>query len=628
MKKIIIATALILPLLFSCKGSDGGSTETVSRVVISQDKVNLLVGETTTLTATVYPESLGMGVNWTVIDPDLASCENGFVTAKAEGVTYVVATSADGAKKASCMVSVNPPVRYSVSITDSFGVPMAELSGYPGMASMLYASTTDGEIHEFNWSVTDPATATIGNDGVIVLGAVKSSNAKYVYDAQSTLSVRTEEDYGCSIPIRSNLLNGVSVEGEYYPAGLPVTVVENTEYSIALQYESADGNVSIPASAVNLELSNNENFKLSKTGTNCSLIVNTASDVSTTLSVNIPGLSEKVEVARFVVEKAFPIKATLSDASSSTLAFRWGFPAESTDYDISKAYTATLYKDSECTIVDQSFDIPAALEAWNGKQPCFVFGGLEPSTTYWLKVYDTADELESNLVEAKTSAFNVVEMPASITEPGVVLAEDFGELRWDFDSPFGAVGYFPSNNSSFSNTGVSEYRKTAAGSEKTFKSFSTALKNSRLNNWATDSNVYVHPGHLKLGTSSARGWILTPEFTVPAGKKAIVSVTITACRFNSSQDSNWAVSVLNQAQAGVDAAAHTSSFEWPDENDTKVYQKIEFTGNCVWSTNTVEGLELHHLDRITFGGVKGGSGTKGRVLISDITVTVKEIVYE
>ena len=345
----------------------------------------------------------------------------------------------------------------------------------------------------------------------------------------------------------------------------------------------------------------------------------------TDVKVQIVSLDEKPDITAAFVSK-----------TSSTAVFSWTAGTSAAD-DVSRAYTATLYKDSACTIVDQAFDFPADLGAWNGKQPKYVFGGLEPSKDYWFKVKDTTNDLVSNVVKVTTDAFNVVEMPESITEPGVVLAEDFGEIRWEFDLLNSAVGFRPSDNSSFANTGVKTdenssgsyiyggYHRSGAGGEITFKGQDNAINNSRLKDWLSDTNVYIHPGYLKLGTSSSRGWILTPEFTVPYGKKAIVTVTVSGARVNSSQDTDWAVLVLTPELAKANPSAHTADFVWPDDTDATVYQEVSISSIDKWETKTVSGLVVNPGDRIAFGGTHEGNSKKGRVQISDITITVTAI---
>ena len=71
MKRFIITACLLLPALFACTDPTDTDYKEVTGVVLSKDKVDLLVGESVTLTASVMPESLGMGVVWSVLDPQI-----------------------------------------------------------------------------------------------------------------------------------------------------------------------------------------------------------------------------------------------------------------------------------------------------------------------------------------------------------------------------------------------------------------------------------------------------------------------------------------------------------------------------------------------------------------------------
>lgn len=645
MKRIIITAILLLPILFACNKNDGNGGEGATGVTLSADKVDLIVGESVTITATVLPESLGMGVDWSVLDPEYVEVDGGVITAKAEGVTYVIATSADGKKRAACMVSVNPPFRYRVSIVDDLEEPVTGIYGYPGMTASLHATTSDKGIHFFTWSVEDSGAGTVTDEGLLTLGASASIDASYAYDVQSYVKVVTEDGYECRVPIRSSLLAGVKVDDEFHSSGIVVTLRQSASYPVAVMYEGAEGSEVIPADAVTLELSNTEDFSLQIADGTYTIVTGPDAGKSTKLRVSFPGFEEKIDVGELATDEVFDIQASCTAISSSTLVFTWTEGTSAED-DISKAYTATLYRDSDMTVVDQSFDIPAGCGAWNGKQPKFVFGGLAPSTSYWLKVLDTTDGsniLKSNLVKATTDGFSVVEMPESITAPGIVLAEDFGEIRWEYDLPNDAMGFRPLNAQNFANTQVNTsetstgnyiyngYHREGNG-EMTFAGQGTALSNSRLDGWISKGNVYIHPGYLKLGTTSGKAFIFTPEFTVPEGKKAKVTVTVTAGRYASNQIDKWAVAAITPAAAQANPSAHTSSFNdgsnWPDIEDSACYQEIEFTNDNSWATKSISGLEIHHLDRIIFGPKKGTGSTKGRGQISDIVVTVTEIVDE
>ena len=378
MKRFLTIAILLLPALFSCnKNSDGNDIAT--GVALSTDRLDLLVGQTATLTATVLPESLKMGVVWSVIDETYAEVNDGLVTAKAEGVTYVVATSADGNRKASCMISVNPELQYSVSIKDETGLLVTSIYGYPGLTKMLRATTSDGEPHIFTWSLDDESAGTITGDGVLTLGAVESTNVSFIYDAQTSLKVVTEDGCGCKIPVRSSLLAGLEVGGVFNPVGTPIIVQASEAYPVAILCQGELGTVQIPVDAVSYELSNNDDFTIAKEDGGFVLTTGPETGVSTTVNIGLPGLEEKVEIAQLKIDKVYGITAQFAGASSSTLTFTWT-KGVSEDDDVAAPYTLYLYKDEDGTDLEASFSIPAGDGCWNGKQPKYVLSGLTPGT--------------------------------------------------------------------------------------------------------------------------------------------------------------------------------------------------------------------------------------------------------
>ena len=605
--------------------------------MLSKSKLDLHVGETATLTATVHPTSINMAVTWSSLDEEIATVDNGVVTAMAQGVTYVVATSEDGTQKGACMVSVNPEIRYSIAVKDQLGRTLTGIYGFPGQTMQLTAYTSDEQEHELTMTLGDSSVGTLAADGTLTLAATPSTEVDLEYNAESFLKVTSEDGYVYTIPVRSSLYAGSRFDGEFKSSKSSITVFASQTHSIAALYQGANGPVAISAEDANLELTNSTDFSLEEENNEYTLSTGTNTGVETSVNIVLPS-GAKVKIADILIEKYYEIKAELTNTSSSTLIFTWSEPdIEVNDWD--NAYTATLYKDSECTIVDQSFNFPASLGAWKGKVPKYIFGGLQPGTEYYLKVYDTTHNYESNKVKATTDAFTHVLMPETITGPGVVFAEDFGEIRCEFDHITTAVGFRPADKSDFASTEVKTSENNSGnyiydgyhysgGGEIEYKSFGTAIENSRLNGWLSDTKAYVHPGYIKLGTSSARGWMVTPEFTVPEGKKAVVKVTVTAARINGSQDADWGLIVLNPelACAGKQGA-HTAYFEWPNTADNTLYQTITIDSTN-WMTKSIEGLVIRPNDRIAFGGKYQGAETAGRVLISDMTVEVLELLDE
>ena len=79
----------------------------VESIALSNDVMQLMVGDSGTLTVSFTPSSpSNMFVSWSVSDPTIASVKNGKVTALSLGNTTVTATSDDGGKKASCKIYV------------------------------------------------------------------------------------------------------------------------------------------------------------------------------------------------------------------------------------------------------------------------------------------------------------------------------------------------------------------------------------------------------------------------------------------------------------------------------------------------------------------------------------------
>ena len=640
MKRFIITAILILPAILACTPDSEEGGQGATSVVLSKDKVDLQVGESVTITASVLPASLNMGVEWSVLDEEFATVENGTITAKAEGVTYVVATSKDRYQKAACMVSVNPPLNYSVSIKDDDGHNVTGLYGYPGLTADLTAVTSDGEPHIFTWSVEDAAAATVTNTGLVTLNAVASASSDYVYDAQTFLKVVTEDGQGCKIPLRSSILNGISIGGLYTPAGTPAIVQESKTYSIAALYQEASGTAKIPLGGVRLELSNTTAFSLQEAAGEYMLVTEDVTGVSSKVHLSLPGSAEKTEIAQIKIDKVYAITAQFAGTSSSTLTFTWT-KGVSEDQDIANPYTVYLYKDEECTDLEASFSIPASDGCWKGKQPRFVFSGLAPGTEYWFKVVQTDDavNVDSPLIPATTDAFNIVMVSSdSANEGDIILAEDFGQMCWGADEITEAAGYDVATSSVAYNSDTKESFTsrdaevfvgiTGQYAQRSLTAQSVAKKESgfRLAKWAQGqyARIYIGPGYLFLSTKSYGTHIITPQLTsIPDGMIAKLKITVHAAGKVSGGDAAFAVQ-------------HGKSFYEISSNNQTNKNKLDLTTNV--ETITFEGgitnLQEFEVtldgvvngDRIAFGPTsETASDNNNMMIISDMTVQIVEL---
>ncbi|MEG2381395.1 MAG: Ig-like domain-containing protein, partial [Oscillospiraceae bacterium] len=87
----------------------GGGEEPilVTGVSLNKTETSIKKDESETLTATITPaNATNKGVTWESENPEIAIVNNGEVTAKKVGSTKIIVTTADGGKKAECLVTV------------------------------------------------------------------------------------------------------------------------------------------------------------------------------------------------------------------------------------------------------------------------------------------------------------------------------------------------------------------------------------------------------------------------------------------------------------------------------------------------------------------------------------------
>ena len=159
----------------SAGGKSGTSTVTVlsqavavTSVELTPSQLNISVGDSYTLTATVSPsDATDKTVTWTSSDPAVASVDGGAVKGLKEGTATVTATA--GGKKAECRVSVS---RKEVPV-DAVSLDKDELALYVGDSFTLTAtvSPSDATDKTVTWTSSDPAVASV--DGGTVLAVAK-----------------------------------------------------------------------------------------------------------------------------------------------------------------------------------------------------------------------------------------------------------------------------------------------------------------------------------------------------------------------------------------------------------------------------------------------------------------------
>lgn len=167
----------------------------VISISLSSSKEVLLVGETSTLTATVTPENTeNKNIIWTSSDTSVADVDNGIITANAPGAAVIIAETEDGGYKDFCLVqvfSVNAQNGAQIDSADGFIYGLA-----PKLDSVADYLELDDESVSLSYSTDVIGTGTkvfvkqgstlISEYQVVIFGDV---NGDGIYDAQDATVV-------------------------------------------------------------------------------------------------------------------------------------------------------------------------------------------------------------------------------------------------------------------------------------------------------------------------------------------------------------------------------------------------------------------------------------------------------
>ena len=160
---------------------DGGYTATcqvtvkprpVTSVALDKAEVTLEVKETTTLVATITPaNATNQNVTWSTSDAQVATVENGVVTAVALGTATITVTTEDGNLTATCVVTVEPTSVTGVTLD------LTELVLEVPATATLTATITpeDATDKTVVWASDNEYAATVA-DGVVTAIAEGTAN--------------------------------------------------------------------------------------------------------------------------------------------------------------------------------------------------------------------------------------------------------------------------------------------------------------------------------------------------------------------------------------------------------------------------------------------------------------------
>lgn len=150
----------------------------VTSVTLDQSSIELAVGATATLKATVSPDGvLDNSVNWSSTNDKVATVANGVVTAVGPGAAVISATSNDGSVSATCAVTV-------FNTASGVTLDQSELKLAVGGTATLTAKVTPDNVKDnsVTWSSSNTSVATVNGGVVTAVGT-----------GEATITVKTNE---------------------------------------------------------------------------------------------------------------------------------------------------------------------------------------------------------------------------------------------------------------------------------------------------------------------------------------------------------------------------------------------------------------------------------------------------
>ncbi|WP_052446896.1 Ig-like domain-containing protein [Candidatus Soleaferrea massiliensis] len=150
----------------------------VTDVTLNKETADMFVGDSLELEATILPaDATNKEIRWTSSNSEIASVENGRVTALKAGDVTINATSVDGNIQAQCSIHIDVPV-------SGVRLDKTEETIYTGATLQLTATVLpeDAANKNVTWSVDDPSKASVEN-GLVTAKAV----------GQVVVTVTTEE---------------------------------------------------------------------------------------------------------------------------------------------------------------------------------------------------------------------------------------------------------------------------------------------------------------------------------------------------------------------------------------------------------------------------------------------------
>lgn len=207
--------AFIFNIKLYVKVIETGENVPVESVTLNHTELSMVTGETVTLVASVSPiTATDKTVTWTSSDEDVATVDNGTVTAVSGGTATITAKA--GEKTATCLVNVTTEVNYDISQITKAGE--YTIRGLVAAKNSKALVVSDGDDSIYVFDNTLPEKYNI-NDYVEVTGNVSEYSNAFQFNYSGLSVTKLSEEHEIVLPAAEELtaekLNSLLAQDSY-----------------------------------------------------------------------------------------------------------------------------------------------------------------------------------------------------------------------------------------------------------------------------------------------------------------------------------------------------------------------------------------------------------------------------
>ena len=196
----------------------------VTNITLDKTELSLYTGDSEILTATIEPDNAtNQAVTWESSDPNVATVDNGKVTAVAAGEAFITVTTADGGKTATCQVKVTQST-YSITAditTLDFG---SVYIGYTRPTAQTVTITNTGNRPQTLDQPTSTTNFVVGTLSKMELAA--GEGATFTVQPKAGLAVGT---YSENITVSSSEGATVTIPTSFTVLGVTNIIINKSE---------------------------------------------------------------------------------------------------------------------------------------------------------------------------------------------------------------------------------------------------------------------------------------------------------------------------------------------------------------------------------------------------------------